>query len=61
MNWILERLKNEPVLTLTLLALILNTSVAFGLDGREGQIMLLPGLFAAVVSGIIRQQVTPVQ
>ena len=60
MNAIIDRIKNEPVLTLALVQAGVAMAVGFGLAWTGEQVALVTAFSAAVLGWIARSRVSPV-
>ena len=60
MTGIIDRIKNEPVLTLALIQAGVAMAVGFGLQWSGEQVALFVAFASAVLGWIARAQVTPV-
>ena len=60
MDAIVDRIKNEPVLTLALIQAGIAMAVGFGLAWSGEQVALVVAFTAAVLGWVARSKVTPV-
>lgn len=59
MNAIVERVKNNPAVVLTLLAALFGVAAAFGLELTKEQTASITALVTVLVGFLVRAQVTP--